>query len=87
MAMGPLVGWAIPSVVTSIVAKKALDHWRGRRSEKYPGQGLHRGCDDLSALQGSLGVGTAKEGVFLRESILRHEGVCRGCRSGGETQG
>ena len=87
MAMGALVGWAILSVVTYIVAKKALGHWRGRGSEEYPGQVLHRGGDDSSTLWGLLGVGAAKEGVFLRESILWHKGVCRGCRSGGETRG
>ena len=87
MAMGALVGWAILSVVTSIVAKKALGHWRGGRSEEYPGQGLCRGRDDSLALQGLLGVGTAKEGIFLRESILWHEGVSRGCGSGGEMRG
>ena len=85
MAMGALVGWAILSVVTSIVAKKALGCWCGRRSEEYPGQGLHTGRDDSLALQGLLGVGTMKEGILLRESILWHEGVSRGCGSGGET--
>ena len=87
MAMGALVERAILSVVTSIVAKKALGHWCGRGSEEYPGQVLHRGGDDSSTLWGPLGVGTAKEGIFLRESILWHEGVCRGCGSGGEMRG
>ena len=43
MTMGALVGWAILSVVTSIVAKQMLCGQHGGRPKKYPGQGLHRG--------------------------------------------
>ena len=43
-------------------------------SNTNPGQGLHRGQDDSSALQGLLGVGAAEEGIFLRIHIL-----ARGC--------
>ena len=50
MTVGALVGRAILSVVTSIVAKKALGGWCGGRPQEHPRQGLHRGRDDLSSL-------------------------------------
>ena len=35
MTVGALVGWAILSVVTSIVAKKTLCSWCGGGSQEY----------------------------------------------------
>ena len=49
MTVGALVGQAILSVMTSIVAKKALGGWCGGRSQEYSRQGL-RGGDDPSSL-------------------------------------
>ena len=59
MTVGALVGRAILSVVTSIVAKKALGGRCSRRSEKHPGQGLGRRRDYLSSLGGGLCGSTA----------------------------
>ena len=70
MAMWTLVGWAVLSIVTFIVAKKTLGARCGRRFEKHPGQGLSRGRDEATTFSGDMGSGTAEEGVFLRESGL-----------------
>ena len=52
MTVGALVGWAVLSVVTSIVAKKTLGGRRGRRPKKHSGQGLGGRRDDLSSQGG-----------------------------------
>ena len=85
MTVGALIGWAILSVVTSIVAKKALHGWHGRRFKEYSGQGLCGRQDDPSSLPGYLGGGTAKESVFLRKPKLWYEGVGRGRWSRGDS--
>ena len=72
--MGALVGRAILSVTTSIVAKKALGGRCSGRSEKYPRQSLGRGRDDPPSLGGGLCGSIAQAGVFLRESKFRYEG-------------
>ena len=74
MTVGALVGRAVLSVVTSIVAKKTLGGQRGGRSEKYSGQGLGRERDDPSSWGGGQSGGTMQEGIFLRESKFRYEG-------------
>ena len=87
MTVGALVGWAVLSVVTSIVAKKALGGRCGRRSEKYPRQGLHGGRDDPSSLRVGIGGRATKKGILLRESGLRYESFGGGHGSGGDLRG
>ena len=70
MAVWALVGRAVLSIVTFIVAKKTLGAWCGGRFEKHPRQGLSGGRDDAASFSGNMGSGTAEEGVFLRESGL-----------------
>ena len=82
MAVWALVGRAVLSVVTFIVAKKTLGARHGGRFEKHPGQGLSGGSDDSSSFSGDEGGCTAEEGVFLRESGLGYKGLRRGRRSG-----
>ena len=87
MTMGALVGQAILSVVTSIVAKKALGGRCSGRSEKHPGQGLGRRRDDPSPLGGGLCGSTVQEGIFLREPEFWYEGFGRGRWPGGDPRG
>ena len=86
MAVWALVGWAVLSVVTFIVAKKTLGAWCGGRFEKHPGQGLSGGSDDTSSFSGDEGGCTAEEGVFLRESGLGYQGLCGRRGSGRDTR-
>ena len=68
MTVGAAVGWAILAVVTFIVATKTLGVWGGWRFKKEAREDLGGGRNDSVSGVGSLGVGAAKESVFLRES-------------------
>ena len=68
MTMGASVRRTVLSVVTFIVAMKTLSVWGGRRFKKEAQEDLGGGRNDLASGVGLLGVGTAKESIFLRES-------------------
>ena len=71
MTVGAAVGQAILSVVTLIVATKTLGVRSRRRFQEEAGKNLSWGRDDSVPSNGLLGVGAAKESVFLRESHFR----------------
>ena len=87
MTVGAAVGWASLSVVTFIVAMKTLGVGRCRRFQEKARKDLSRGGDNPMSRRGSLGVGIAKESVFLRESRFRNESGSRRGWSGGDPRG
>ena len=82
MTVGAVVGRAILSVVTLIVAMKTLGVWSHRRFQEEAGKNLSWGGDNSMYCSGSLGVGTMKESVFLREPCFRDKRGGRRGRSG-----
>ena len=60
MTMGAAVSWAVLSVVTFIVATKALGVWGCRRFQIEAGKDLSRGRNDPVSSGRSLRVSTAK---------------------------
>ena len=66
MAVRALVGQAVLTVVTFIVAKKALGAWCGGGFKKHTC--LSGGRDESSSFQGNVCGSAAKKGIFLRES-------------------
>ena len=86
MAVRALVGRAVLTVVTFIVAKKALGAWPGGGFKKHSGQGLSGGRDKLSSFRGNVRGGTAKKGIFLREPGLGYESFGGGSGSGGDVR-
>ena len=87
MAMGAVVGRAILSVVTFIVATKTLGVGGHRWFQKDAWQGLGRGGDNPVTCGRSLRVSAAKKGILLRETSLGDESGGRRWWSGGDAGG
>ena len=78
MTVGAMVGWAVLSVVTFIVATKTLGVRSSGRFQEKAGENLSGSGDNPVSRGGLLRVHATKKGIFLRESRFRDQ--CGGRR-------
>ena len=82
--VGTLVIGAVLTIVTEIVAKKALGGRCGRQWLIDLWQCLSRRCHDSPSLRRTSHKRCSEEGIFLGEARFWHESFGRRGRSGGD---